>query len=140
MTKLVPVGETCPQTISGPRSVVRRIALHGLSVEIESPRRISRHLNILLDSYPADTASRPAAFVVKAIPDPENPAIYSVVSGKQRYPESETGGRVALRVEWVVISELVRAWSQFVHVHAGLVATDQQSALLVGRSGSGKST
>ena len=31
-------------------------------------------------------------------------------------------------------------WTRFIHVHAALVATPAQSALLIGRSGSGKST
>jgi energy-coupling factor transporter ATP-binding protein EcfA2 len=38
------------------------------------------------------------------------------------------------------VSEALKRWSRFVHVHAALVATPNRSALLVGRSGSGKST
>ena len=49
-------------------------------------------------------------------------------------------GAAARRAEWLLVSEAVRRWTGFVHVHAALAATAAESALLVGRWGRGKST
>jgi hypothetical protein len=46
----------------------------------------------------------------------------------------------AIRVEWLIVSEALKHWTHAVHVHAGVVASPDQSMLLIGRSGSGKST
>jgi hypothetical protein len=49
-------------------------------------------------------------------------------------------GLAVRHVEWLVASEALKHWTRFVHVHAALVATRDRSALLIGQSGSGKST
>ena len=119
---------------------VCRLTLHGLTAEVEAPRALKRTLSLVLGSYPPAPDDGEFDFRVAVVPSENDANVLSVVTDGHSYPESNAHGRASVRVEWMVISEFVKRWTQFVHVHAGLIGNAQQSALLIGRSGSGKST
>ena len=129
-------------TSSRMRSVpqVRYVSLHGFNVQITAPSSLKRTLDIVLGSYPSAPEDCSVDIQVIAERDKTNRKLIHIKADGHSYPEASKNGRASVRVEWMVISELVRKWTRFVHVHAGLIATESQSVLLIGRSGAGKST
>jgi hypothetical protein len=65
---------------------------------------------------------------------------WTVTCGDLSHSAAPGVAAAARWVEWLLTSQLVKRWTRFVHVHAGLVSNGEQSTLLIGRSGSGKST
>jgi hypothetical protein len=137
-----PVDGTTQQTRrkSSATPVMRRVSLHGVTAEVTAPRALSSTLSIVLGAYPdGDPDATPDIRVTVERGDGEHPS-WIVCEGDRRFPESVRRGMAAIRVEWLIVSEALKHWTNAVHVHAGLIATPDQSMLLIGRSGSGKST
>jgi hypothetical protein len=121
-------------------SFVRRYTLHGVTAEVAAPEvPLARRLDLALAGYSPAAPGRPPDFRVTATRN-EGPRGWTVASERQTYTESEGPDMAARRVEWLVVSEALGLWRGLVHVHAALVATPKESVLLVGGSGSGKST
>jgi hypothetical protein len=115
---------------------VRRIVLHGFTAEVTAPRSLVPALEIALRLYPiAEPDIRPD-IRIEVIRHGNG---WRVMMGEGIYPQRRARD-AARRVEWLIISQAVKRWTAFVHIHAAIVANDTMSALLVGRSGSGKST
>jgi hypothetical protein len=120
---------------------VRRIALYGIVIEISAPRALAPWLALLFRAYPPappETATDIRIVVTR------KGQMWRVMADDQAYEQSPLeapkAGIAACQVEFLVVSEALKRWSCFVHAHAALVATPTRSALLVGRSASGKST
>jgi hypothetical protein len=122
------------------KPVVHRISLHGVAAEISAPRSLNRTLSIVLGGYPAAHPASAPAIQIAVKPGDSGRPVWQVVDGEHTYPESDKNGMPAIRAEWLFISTALKHWPDFVHVHAGLIATHDRSALLIGKSGSGKST
>lgn len=122
------------------RAIVLRVTLHGVTAEVTAPQSVKRNLSIVFAGYPkADAESTPDISVnVERVENGR--ATWKISDGTHSYPELDRYGMPAIRAEWLVISDAIKLWPDFVHVHAGLVATEDRSALLIGKSGSGKST
>lgn len=118
----------------------RRITLHGVTVEVVFPRILARTLGIVLDAYPPAPPDLEPQFCVRAERKPGDRRVWTISTGEQRRPAGPGVGIAARWTEWMVVSEALKRWTDFVHVHAAVVATERRSALLIGRSGSGKST
>lgn len=115
---------------------VQRITLHGFTAEVTAPRSLAPALAIALRLYPIAEPDIEPDIRIEVIRHGNG---WRVMMGEGIFPERRAR-EAARRVEWLIISQAVKRWTAFVHIHAALVATDTRSALLVGRSGSGKST
>lgn len=122
------------------KPVVHRVTLHGVTAEVIAPRSLNRTIAIVLGGYPvAERGITPHIRVVVERAQ-SGRSDWLISDGTHTYPELDKNGMPAIRAEWLVISQAIKHWSNFIHVHAGLVATPDVSALLIGKSGSGKST
>lgn len=122
------------------KPVVHRVTLHGVTAEVTAPRSLNRLMSIVLGGYPvADPDSTPHV-QVEVRRSESGRGDWLISDGAHTYPELDKNGMPAVRAEWLVISKAIKHWPEFVHVHAGLIATPLVSALLIGKSGSGKST
>jgi hypothetical protein len=134
---LVDAGDTSKRGRSADGRFRRRVAVHGITVEIDAPPALAPALAIVLRAYSEAT--------MRADPDLRITVArvgqrWRVATEEGRYPEIAGAGSAARLVEWILVAEALRRWPHLVHVHAALVATPDRSALLIGRSGSGKST
>jgi hypothetical protein len=120
--------------------LLRRVALHGLTIDVFGPRILQRTVNLVFSAYPTADSTSLADFEVVAARVPGNRNAWSVTSGDRVQPADFGVSAAARWAEWMVVSMALKHWTGFVHVHAGLVSTPSQCALLIGRSGSGKST
>ena len=120
--------------------LLRRVSLHGLTIDVLGPRILQRTVNLVFSAYPTANSTRAADFEVVAARVPGSRNAWFVTSGERVQPANFGVSTAARWTEWMVISEALKRWTEFVHVHAGLVSTSTQSGLLIGRSGSGKST
>jgi hypothetical protein len=136
MVSVSPVG-----VAGGSRSWRHRLALDGVTAEVAAPRRpFGRPLAVVLGGYPESPAPSPPDILV-TISQSALPGRWDVAADTQRFPNSFVDiGLATQRAEWLVISEIVRRLPRLIHVHAAVLATPRQSLLLVGHSGSGKST
>ena len=140
-----------PSTVIQPRAndrlehardepVVHRVTLHGVTAEVVAPRSLNRTINIVLRGYPISGTDRSPDIRITVEQNEGARARWLVSDGSHTYPEMDKKGMPAIRAEWLLISQAIKLWPDFVHVHAGLIATQHASALLIGKSGSGKST
>jgi hypothetical protein len=146
----VTIVESPPETVDGisrqtrrtPSStlITRRVALHGVTAEVLAPRALSHTLSIVLGAYPQAAPDAEPDIRVTVERGEGEPPTWVISDGNRTFPESPRRGLAAIRVEWLIVSEALKLWAHAIHVHAGLVATADQSVLLIGRSGSGKST
>ena len=121
-------------------AITRRLSLHGVTAEIVAPRTpFARLLEVALTGYPTTESDRHPDFRVAVTWDVAAGA-WLVSTGEKQYVEADGPEMAARRAEWLFLTEALRLWSRFVHVHAAVVATPRESVLLVGRSGTGKST
>lgn len=125
--------------------VVRRVTLHGFTVEVVAPRlailgavATARALAVALGGYPTATATDATDLRITMRVDEDDR--WSVDAGDVSYPGIAGAERAAQQAEWLIVSRGIARWTRFVHVHAAAVATPRQTLLLVGQSGSGKST
>ena len=117
-----------------------RLSLHGLTGEITAPRILRRTGGLMLGAYPEAEPDAIADFTISVARNGRQRRSW-VITSEHFTRHTNRGVEDAARwAEWAFISEALKHWDQFIHVHAGLVATSTQSALLIGRSGSGKST
>jgi hypothetical protein len=121
-------------------SVIRRITLHGQTAEVMGPRVLRRTANLQLSAYPDASPRGAADFAVVAKRSNQRRTYWTIAYGDRRRSAGPGVSQAALFTEWALVSEFLQRWTQFIHVHAGLIATPEQSTLLIGRSGSGKST
>jgi hypothetical protein len=123
-----------------PAAPLRRISLHGLTAAVQGPRILQRTVELVLRAYPAPEIGSGDDLTISANRGTGSRKSW-IISSENFTQRAYSGVQEAARwVEWVFISEALKRWDQFIHVHAGLVANSTQSALLIGRSGSGKST
>jgi len=117
-----------------------RVAIHGLVAEARVPRLFfARRLPLLLAGY-SPAAPFAAADVELAVVPGSKRGLWDVALASERFPDIVGADLAAQRVEWVIAKETVNRLPRFIHVHGAVVATANQSLLLVGHSGRGKST
>jgi hypothetical protein len=97
-------------------------------------------MELVFRGYPSTGPTQDPDFEVNVARVPGSRKSWDVRSGERVQPADFGVSAAARWAEWMVVSIALQQWKNFVHVHAGLVATPRQSALLIGRSGSGKST
>jgi hypothetical protein len=127
-------------TLGDPGLLRRSVALHGVTVEIVAPLEpFAAPLALLFAGYPPAAKGVAPDFRVLVLPSERSEAWEVVVDDVSR---GLTFGveTVARQVEWAFADEMLRRLSGFVHVHAAIVATSDQSMLIIGQSGLGKST
>jgi hypothetical protein len=120
--------------------VAHRVKLHGVTAEVVAPHALNSTLRLVLAGYPGATSGDETQLriTVERVGD-EFPS-WEISDGMRKFPESTKRGSAAIRAEWLLVSEALKLWTHAVHVHAGLVGTRDRAALLIGRSGIGKST
>jgi hypothetical protein len=116
------------------------LSLHGIVIQVEGPPILARTTNLMFSAYPEAGAAEAADLVIEVSRVSGSRKAWTVKSGAQTRRATPGVSAAARWTEWMTISEAMKCWSRFVQVHAGLVATAHESALLVGKSGSGKST
>ena len=126
----------------GPRADVlrSRISLHGVAAEVVAPREpFARLLPLPLAAYeeigPDDAVDLEIVITLE-----ERLDVWAVSAGGFAYRDIAGAAMAARRAEWAFADGVLRRLRGHVHVHAAVVASAEQSALLVGRSGRGKST
>ena len=119
---------------------VHRVTLHGFTAEIRAPLGVLYAISRMLSGYDPGPSNAEPHLRVEVCDQPNKAGSYFVRTPTTTYADWADPEQAAIRVEWLFITEAVKWWSRFIHVHAGIVATGAQSALLIGRSGSGKST
>jgi hypothetical protein len=116
------------------------LALHGLMAEVVAPRDpFARLLSFVLAGYSAADSPDRADFRVGISPS-QQPDRWDVTVGDRWYGDLDPADETARTAEWGLANEVIRRLPGFLHVHAAVVATPEQSVLLVGPAGSGKST
>ena len=121
-------------------SIMRRVAIHGMIGEVIAPRvPFARTLDLMLSGYAPAAPEAPVDVAVTVARDPRS-RLWVVSTGDRSFRESEGHTMAARRVDWLFISEGIKRWERFIHVHAAVLATPDESVLIVGRSGAGKST
>lgn len=121
-------------------SLLKRVSLHGVTADIVGPAILRRTADLVLAGYPDADPLTETDFEVRAIRVKGQPKTWQICCGDRVHPAGPGVGMGSLWIEWLLTSEYVRRWTNFVHVHAGVVSNGERSALLIGRSGSGKST
>jgi len=117
-----------------------RIGLHGVAAEVVAPREpFARVLPLPLAAYEEIGSEAAIDFEIVIAPE-ERLDVWAVTAGGFAYRDIEGAEMAARRAEWAFADGALRRLRGLVHVHAAVVASAKQSALLVGRSGSGKST
>ena len=117
-----------------------RVSLHGVTADIVGPRILRRTAELAFRGYPKASIAAPVDFLISIARVPGKRMTWKVKSEDLGRTGTQGVSSASLWAEWIFISQALKHWTEFVHVHAGLVATPEQSALLVGRSGAGKST
>ena len=120
--------------------IVRRISFHGLTTEIKAPRQaFADALSLTLGSYAAAAADAPVDLRIRIAPC-DYPGWWRVITPDRTYRGSQNVAMAAQQIDWILTTQAVERLPGFIHVHAAVVATATRSVLLIGRSGSGKST
>jgi hypothetical protein len=120
--------------------VAHRVTLHGVTAEVVAPPALNATLRLVLAGYPDAGPGDEAQLRITVERVGEDFPSWEVSDGARKFPESTKRGSAAIRAEWLLVSEALKLWTHAVHVHAGLVGTRDRAALLIGRSGIGKST
>jgi hypothetical protein len=120
--------------------VAHRVTLHGVTAEVVAPPALNATLRLVLAGYPDAGPGDEAQLRITVARVGEDFPSWEVSDGARKFPESTKRGSAAIRAEWLLVSEALKLWTHAVHVHAGLVGTRDRAALLIGRSGIGKST
>jgi hypothetical protein len=119
--------------------IVRRISFQGLTTEIEAPRQaFADALSLTLGSYAA-AVDTPVDLRIRIGPC-DYPGWWRVITPSRTYRGNQNVAMAAQQVDWILTTQAVERLPGFIHVHAAVVATATRSILLIGRSGSGKST
>lgn len=123
--------------------VTTRVTLHGFTAEVDAPRMpFARYLEVALGAYPTAPVGGQPDLRIEVIRE-HNPPAWQLRTDRLSYREEEGAEMAARLAEWLFVSQALGTWARsprFVHAHAAVVATPRESILLVGRSGSGKST
>lgn len=116
------------------------IGLHGVAAEVVAPGDpFARLLPLPLGAYDAVEPDAPVDVRIAIAPD-DGPDVWAVSADGFDYHGIRGAAMAARRAEWAFADATLRRLRSHVHVHAAVVATAERSALLVGRSGRGKST
>jgi hypothetical protein len=129
-----------PGVLAEPGMLRRSIALHGVTVQIVAPfEPFAAPLALLFAGYPPASNGAAPDFCV-SVRHSEQFGTWEVMVDDVSLGPAFAAETVARQVEWACADEMLRRMSGFVHVHAAIVATSDQSMLIVGQSGQGKST
>lgn len=126
---------------SASRLVRHRIALHGVTAEVVAPSQPFLYpLGVALGGYLA-AASDVVPDVRITIDPADGVDRWRVASTAEPRARVVAGAaEAARRAEWLFANEALRRLKRYIHVHAAALASEERSAVLVGRSGVGKST
>jgi hypothetical protein len=120
--------------------VVHRVRFLELTAEVVAPcRPFGPLLPISLGAYPPALPDAPVDFQVVISPHDRRDR-WSLIVGDHLFTGIAGADTAACKAEWCVVTEGLKRLSGFVHVHAAVLATGEQSFMLVGDSGAGKST
>lgn len=129
-----------PEILAEPGVQRRTITLHGVTVEIVAPfEPFAAPLALLFAGYPPATNGAAPDFCV-SVRHSEQFGTWEVKVDDVSLGPAFAAETVARQMEWACADEMLRRMTGFVHVHAAIVATPEQSMLIVGQSGQGKST
>lgn len=117
----------------------KTISIHGFTARVEYPGVLDERIQIVFSGYPDAGDDCIPDLVVDIAQDPLESRIWRVSYAESSHLELDEA-RTACRAEWLVVTQALRSWSSLIHVHAALVGNKHKSVLLIGESGSGKST